>query len=280
MIELRARRGFTMITVLWVMTAAAIVAAAGALAGRNAVNAASNRVHLARAFWLASGCVARVQAAVDTTLALAKTFEDAADTWRMLGRAVPPPDRCSISLEAAGTRLDINSASEEMLRSLFVALGYDGAQSLAAAVGDWRESNGALADLRELACLRGFENMTDLDSVLTTEPGRISLATAPATVLLAVPGFTRETADRVVELERAGTPVVDVASLSALVSRSSADTLLARFAEVVRLTTTTPDAWIVTTRVSVGKPPVTVTLSRRLLRDGKRAVVVASRSEL
>lgn len=301
------RRGFTMITILWVMTLAAIVATAGALAGRNAVNAAINRVHLDRAFWTATGCVARVRAAIDGTLDAAKTFDDAASTWRILGRVVLPVSTdsdCTIALEAAGTRLDMNDASEEMLQNLFVALGYgDDAEPLAAALADWRDSddvtrpagaerdwyaaahrelprNAPLADRRELARVRGFENVRAFDAVLTADPGRVCLATAPPGVLLAVPGFTRETADRIVALQSAGTPVTDVASLLALVSRSSADAMLAHFPEIVRVTTTDPDAWILSVRASAGTPAVSVTLVRRLLRAGKRAVVAASRSEL
>jgi general secretion pathway protein K len=298
-----------MITVLWVMTVAAIVAAAGALSGRNAVNAATNRVHLARAFWIASGCVARARAAIDTALAAAPSFEEAANRWRVLRRVVLPvpgvdPADCAVSLEAAGTRLDMNGATEEMLQNLFVAIGYrNEADALTAALADWRDSddvtrpegaerdwyaterrelprNAPLADIRELSRVRGFANLGALESFLTAEPGHVSLATAPATVLLAVPGFTRETADQVIALQDAGTPVTDVTSLLGLVSRSSADSMLARFPDIVRVTTPDPDAWILTARSIVGVPPVAVTLSHRLLRAGKRAVVVSSRSEL
>jgi len=296
-----------MITVLWVMTVAGIVATAGALAGRNAVNAATNRAHLERALWTAMGCVARVESAIDATLAAARTYDEAADTWRVLERAALPLSNvaaaeCTIGLEAAGTRLDVNEASEEMLRNTFVALGYgNDAESLVAALADWRDSdsvarplgaerdwylaarrdaprNAPLADIRELARVRGFENPTVFDSVLTTEPGRVSLATAPVTVLLAVPGFTRETAEEIVALQRAGTPIADVTSILGLVSRASADSIRARYPDIARVTTPDPDAWILNVRATIGAPPVSVTLARRLLRDAKRAVVAGSRS--
>lgn len=296
-----------MITVLWVMTVAAIVAMAGELAGRNALNGAANRVHLERALWLARGCAARGQAAVDTALAAGRTFEAAADTWRVLQRAVLPlagvDSECAIVLEAAGTRLDVNAATEEMLRRFFTGLGFSAdADALAAAIVDWRDSddvvrpagaerdwyaaasrelprNAPLADIRELALVRGFENLEPFASEMTAEQGRVSLATAPASVLLAVPGFTPETADRIVALQNAGTPVSDLASLLGLVSQASADSMLAHFPEIVRAATPDPDAWILTVRASVGTPPVAVTLSHRLLRAGKRSVVTSSRSE-
>jgi general secretion pathway protein K len=295
-----------MITVLWVMTVAAIVAASAALSGRNAVNAATNRVHLSRAFWAATACMARAQATIDSVLASSRSFDASADAWRILGRAALPVssvDLCVTSLEAAGTRLDMNEASEEMLTNLFVAIGHaSDAAALAAALADWRDSddvarpdgaerdwyatarrelprNAPLADIRELGRVRGFERLMDFEPYMSAEPGRLSLATAPVPVLLAVPGFTRETAERVVELQQAGTPVADLMSLLGMVSRSSADSMLARFPDIARVTTPDPDAWILTVRSVAGAPPVTVTLSRRLLRAGKRAVVTSSRSD-
>jgi len=295
-----------MITVLWVMTVGAIVTMAGGLAGRNAVNAATNRVHLERALWIARGCAARALAAIDTALASGKTFNAAADTWRMLGRVVPVVgvNECTVALEAAGTRLDVNDATEEMLQRLFVGLGFSAdADALVAALADWRDSddvtrpagaerdwyatsrrelprNGPLADIRELARVRGFEGLRQFEAAMTAEHGRVSLATAPASVLIAVPGFTQETADQIVALQNAGTPVSDVASLLGLVSRSSADSMLAHFPEIVRVTTPDPDAWLLSVRASVGPPQVEVTLSLRLLRAGKHIVVASSRSEL
>ncbi|MGH7615913.1 MAG: general secretion pathway protein GspK [Gemmatimonadaceae bacterium] len=303
----RARDGFTMITVLWVMTVAAVVAAAGALHGRDSVNAAINRLHLDRAFWLATACVSRAESAIDARLASAASLDDAAAAWRVLGRVVPPmivaDPACTITLEAAGTRLDVNGASEEMLENLFAAIGRDDAVDLASSLADWRDSddvarpggaerdwyastrrdlprNGPLADLRELRRVRGFEQPGTFDSVFTTEPGRVSLATAPVSVLLAVPGFTRETADQLVALEEAGTPVPDVLSVLGLVSKASADSLRARYPDIVRVTTPDPDAWLLAVRASVGAPAVSVTLVRRLLRGGRRAVVVGARSYL
>jgi general secretion pathway protein K len=303
------RSGFAMITVLWVMTVASFMAAAAALAGRNAVNATRNRTQLERAFWLAQGCAARVQSAIDDTLRAAETFEDAAQTWRVLDRAVLPiartnPADCTVTLEAAGTRVDVNAASDEMIGALLRTLGYgQDAGSLVDALADWRDTddvqrpsgaerewyvaagrevprNGPLADIHELARVRGFEDIARFDSVLSAEPGRVSLATASVPVLLAVPGFTSETAERIVELRDAGSPVPDVLSLLDDLSPSSADAIMSRYSDIVRVTTPDPDAWILTVRGSSGYPPSTVVLDRRLVRTGKRCVVARTRSVL
>jgi general secretion pathway protein K len=299
-----------MITVLWVMTVGAIVAAAGTLAGRNSVNGAINRVHLERAFWMTTGSLARVEWAIDSALGASKSVEDAAATWRVLQNVVIPSQardlqypECLLTFEAAGTRLDLNAASDTSLRNLFVALGREtDADALTAALEDWRDSddvarpggaerdwyaaerrevprNAPLADVRELHRVRGFEQIAAFAPFLTTETGRVSLATASVPVLRSVPGFTRETADRIAGLQAASTPPADVTSLLGMVSPASADSLRDHFPEIMRMTTPDPDAWILAARCTVGSPPVSVTLAHRLLRAEKRAVVVSSRSE-
>jgi type II secretory pathway component PulK len=74
------RRGFAMITTLWVMTVASVIALAGALTGRSAVNATRHRTQLERGFWIASGCASRIRAAIDNALAESETFEAAGRT--------------------------------------------------------------------------------------------------------------------------------------------------------------------------------------------------------
>jgi len=138
--------------------------------------------------------------------------------------------------------------------------------------------NGPLADIRELARVRGFEDIARFDTVLNTEPGRVSLATAPVTVLMALPGFTRETAERVAELHDAGTPLRDLLELPGLLSQTSRSALLARYADLARASTVDPDAWILTTRAAVGFPPSAVVLEWRLVRADRRGVVLRTRT--
>jgi DNA uptake protein ComE-like DNA-binding protein len=230
----------------------------------------------------------------------------AAARWRVIDREVRPSTvaltgNCDVSLEAAGTRLDVNAASDEMLVRLLRAVGHgDEAIEMVDALEDWRDTNdvsrpsgaerewytGAhrmiprnadIADIRELARVRGFEDLARYDSVLTTEMGRVSLATAPVSVLMAVPGITRETAERIVALRDAGTPLRDAAELPYMVSAASRAELLEHFPEIVRLTTADPDAWIMVTRAQAGFPPSTVALEWRLVRSGARVVVVRTR---
>ena len=293
-----------MITVLWVMTVGSIIAVAASLSGRTTFNGARNRVQSERALWTALGCARHMQAMIDDLLHGAPTLDGSALIWRTLDRqtraAAPPIDSaCRVELEAAGTKLDVNAASGEMLTTLLRGLGEsDGsAMALAAALEDWRDTdnvavpagaerdwyhaaqrveprNAPLADIRELGLVRGFEDLSRFDSVLTTEPGRVSLATAPITVLLAVPGFTRETAELIATLHDAGTPLRDPASIIGQLSTESVDAMIAHYPEITRLTTADPDAWIVTTSVSNGVPATTDVLRWRLARAGRRCVVV------
>jgi type II secretory pathway component PulK len=303
----RNRDGFVMLTTLWVMSIASIVAMSAVVVGRHAVAEGSARVELERARWSALACERRALAAVDDILEQAPTFDAAAHTWRTLGRpllASPLVAGCNLALEAAGTRLDINSASSEMIVNLLGAIGRsDDAAQMADALADWLDGddnaspagaerqwyesvkqipprNGPLADLAELRRVRGFEQANEMDSVVSVDPGRVSLATAPVSVLMAVPGITRETAERIVELQAAGTPVNELLAVTGSISRTSIDALAARFPDAVRATTPDPDAWLVRVRVSRGLPAVSVLLDWRIIRIGHRCAVARTKSVL
>jgi general secretion pathway protein K len=299
-----------MITVLWLIAAASIVALTGTLAGRTTVSAARNRVQAERAFWAGVGCARRTQAEIDSLLGAAATLDEDASIWRMLDRRIVPHAKssswpCEVWLEAAGARMDVNAATPEMIGSVLRTLGESDGQAaaMADALMDWRDTdqvasplgaerpwyereiralprNAPLEDIRALALVRGFENISLFASVFTTEPGRISLAHASAEVLSAVPGITRETADLIASLSEMGTPVIDVSTLAGRVSAQSATELMSRYADIVRFTTSDPDAWLLDVRATNGDPKTTVTIHWRLIRTGRRCSVVRSRTAL
>ena len=289
-----------MLTILWITTIAAVVAMSAALTARHGVSEGAARVWLERARWEALGCERRAVAAIDLVLRDAPTATDAAAAWRTLARHLayaPSIADCDVRLEAAGTRLDVNGASQEMLANLFDALGLESeAPALVDALADWMDAdddprpygaerdwyelagrflprNASMPDARELARVRGFEQTRGFDSVLTTEPGRVSLATAPVPVLMAVPGITRETAEQIVALQEAGTPLRDLLEITRLISSSSVSALQARYVDAVRVTTPDPDAWLVQVRVAHGSPAVSVQLEWRVIRTGRGCAV-------
>ncbi len=297
-----------MITVLWVMAVAAVVTATGALAGRLAAHASRNRAELERAYWTAAGCASRARAGIDALLR-DKTIGDAATVvWRTLDRRVTNAmtfdHACDVRLEALGTRLDANTASDEMVARLLSALGIPETRTheMVDALADWKDSddvaqgagaerswyvaehreqprNGPIAAVRELARVRGFERISDFDTVFGVDGGRVSLATAPVSVLMSIPGVTRETAETIARLRQQGEPIGDLLAVTELVSSTSADSLRARYADAAHVSTATPDGWILTVRASSGFPPNTATLAMRLVRDGDAARLVFTRSD-
>jgi type II secretory pathway component PulK len=296
-----------LLTILWILTVAAVVAMSAALIGRHAVLEGAARVELERGRWIALACERRMVAAIDRALETAPTLDQATVVWRTLARVVagsPLVDHCDASLEAAGTRLDLNDASEEMIVRLLDAAGFtDDASQMADALEDWIDTddeprpvgaeaswyestarlkprNGPLASIAELHRVRGFERTSALDNFAAVVPGRVSLATAPIPVLMAVPGITRETAEQIVTMQAAGTPTNDLISLVGMISHASADSLAARYADAVSATTPDPDAWLVRVRVGRGSPAVAVVLEWRVIRTGRRCVVTSTRSQI
>ena len=296
-----------LLTTLWIITVAAVTALGAALVGRHAILAGAARVELERGRWQALGCERRVEAAIDVALDSAPTSADERIVWRILPQALlgsPFLAGCDVSLEAAGTRLDVNDAPEEMLIRLFDAIGLEAeALSLADALEDWIDPdddprpfgaerewyesagrlaprNDSVADIRELSRVRGFDAIGPIDSLTTTSPGRVSLATAPVSVLMAVPGITRETAEAIVAMQRAGAPIDALRSIVGSISEQSAAGLAARYSDAERLTTPDPDAWLVRVQVARGQPRVVVRLEWRVIRAGRGCIVASTRSQL
>ncbi len=297
-----------MITMLWVMAVAAVVVATGALAGRLAVHASRNRSELERAYWMAFGCASRARAGIDALLRDGTTDDAATAVWRTLDRRVTHAmtfgRACEVQLEALGTRLDANTASDEMVVRLLFALGVPEARTheMVDALADWKDSddvargsgaerswyvaehreqprNAPIADVRELAHVRGFERISDFDTLFGVDEGRVSLATAPVSVLMSIPGVTRETAETIAQLRQRGEPVGDLLAVTGLVSSTSAESLSARYADAAHVSTAAPDGWILTVRASSGFPPNTATLTMRLVRDGEAARLAFARSD-
>jgi type II secretory pathway component PulK len=295
-----------MLTTLWIMSVAAVVAMGAALVGRHAVMEGSVRVELERGRWQALACERRTVATIDSVLS-AGSFDDATRIWRVLPaalRGAPLIAGCDVRLEAAGTRLDVNDVDEEMITNELDVIGLkDQAPALADALEDWIDAdddprpsgverpwyesqgralprNGPLAAVAELRRVKGFEKIGGLDSIMTTDPGRVSLATAPVAVLMSVPGMTQEAAAAIVDKQLAGTPVPDLLSIVGLLSDAASSALSSRFADAVRATTPDPDAWFVRVFVTRGTPPATVELEWRVIRTGKRCVVSSTKSRI
>lgn len=301
----RARKGFVLLAVLWVLVGLAALGLALSLVGRDAIGATQNRVSLARAHWLAEGCVSAARAVIADELA---DHDRAGATWRAIDDVVAasPALRvmgCDLSVRAAGTALDVNTADAEQLHRALLAMHVMplAADSIVDAILDWRDPddeprsngaerewyreqhrfaprNGPIADGRELARIRGLETFTGIDSVFGVEGGRVPLGHAPRAVLLALPGFTDELADRITELRERRALPAELLTVAGALSPSARDSLAARYAEVVSLVTIDPDAWILTARGRDAMSLVVATVEVKLARAGTRAAVLRHRS--
>lgn len=297
--ERRPERGFALLSVLLVVAGAAAISLALALESRTGFEAGRNRVNAEKAYWRARGCLAESLTAVRDRIARESSAHARSLLWRSLMSEPSTSDTaCVVTFEAVGSRLNVNAATEEQLIALF-AISRLGASrtDLAHALHDWIDAddqrrpngaerawyaanrrvaprNGPLADPSEIAHVRGFESLAaTLVGLIGTEPARISLDHAPEEVLATLPGFTAEVRARVLERRAMGIPVGDLNELLGMVSPSAAEGLRERFPELVRLSVAGTESWVITSRASVGAPPVSATVQAEIALAGSGAAV-------
>ncbi len=311
----RTREGFVLLAVLWVMVGVTALGLALALAARNAIRSAENRRAATIAAWGAEGCAERARSVIEDVLdgraaGAGVPLAYSRGGWRTLDRTVAESSLmhasgCAVELRAAGSTIDVNGASEELLRHFFTALDLPAERrdSLVDALLDWRDAddvprpsgaerawyererriaprNAPLQDARELAHIRGFDALPGIDSLLGVEPGRIDLGHAPLLVLGALPGFGSEAVARVAEERLRGAAPADLLSLAARLSPNARSMLVSRYADLARLTVVEPDAWLLTSRARAGEPAITAVVELRLVRAGSRAAIVRRRSRV
>jgi hypothetical protein len=312
-----SRSGFALVAVLWVLIGVAALSTASLALARDSVGASRNRISATRAQWLAEGCAERARAAISE--AFARHTADrrgTASPWRSLDRVVDGSlvlsavEDCAVEMNAAGMRVNINTASGEQLTRLFVVLGLTElrADSLSSAILDWRDAddvphttgaesawytahslrtprNAPLADRTELRFVRGFDELptTVQEAVLQSvdvESGRVPIGHAPLVTLASLPGFTEVVLGVVGAARESRNPHQDLRSIgAALPPAARADFNRERLA-IEHLTTSDPDAWILFARGWSGAPSVEAIVELRLVRAGDRAAVTRRRTWL
>lgn len=296
------RRGFALLAVLWAVVGISVLSLALGLVARETVGAAQNRVDETRARWRAEGCAEAARAAIDASL---EARGDA--SWRDLDRALSAEyattlPECDVVLRAAGSRLDLNDATAQELRLLFRADGVTpvAADSLADAILDWRDpdtlprASGAerhwylqarqlvppdapFVSGAEVTLVRGATRVARLDTLLDVQDARVYIARAPAAVLRALPGFTDQAVDAVLELRARGALPVDMGAIGSVVAEPARAILIGHLADLSAAATLSPDAWILTTRATQGPRRVAALVELRLVRAGSRAAVTVRR---
>lgn len=273
------RSGFALLATLWLVIGIGVVGLEWGLRARDQRRVAMNAVDAVAARAAAESGVAHVRARLDQALDRsqdpAQPGEPRAelDPWRDLELVVPDSvGRAGdvgwrVRLEDAGSRLDLNRATEDELRRLLVALRIDAgrADRVAQSVADWRDAddahrargaerewyeragravlprNGPFQRVSELRHVRDvdeklYERVAPFLSVNGT--GRINLLAAPRPVLVALPGLGEEAVRALERRRRQGRPLPTVASLGDELSPAARQELSENLPRLMARTTT------------------------------------------
>ena len=292
------KRGYVLIVVLWSVVAMGTLTAGVLLVARQAVATTGNRIALGRARWRAEGCASSALSRIELALRQSETSESAWAAVDSIELVVPG---CSFDVRAFGSTLDVNRASEIGLYRLAhtAGLGVARAESLAAAIVDWRDadddprpsgaerdwyraaerispSNAPFQDITELLSVRGSDWLPGLDTVLSTESDPVLLTRAPAPVLAALPYIGSEAIEAIIGARREK-PHPGLPFISERLSPRARAQLIAGLQTLLEITTKEPQGW--TLHASSRDPTgVEASIELRIARDGSRAAILRRRS--
>jgi type II secretory pathway component PulK len=284
-----SRRGFVLITVLWVVAALSALVGLSLAVARTGVETTRNRSALTRGEWAREACVEILLSkyAGNQSIRSLDTIDLGRGTW------------CRAELTDPAARLNLNQASPQALRSLI------GNDTLTDALLDWRDPdsierplgaeaswyrdartrlprNGPLAAIEELRLVRGFDSasVSRLAGLLTVEGiGEINLTTAPRQVLETLPGLGPEAVSVVLARRGTGEPLRSSEHLISLLSPSARQVLLRDYQEFTRRAVYSASRFVATFEGGVrGMAPVsraTITL----VPAAGRLAVIRRRSE-
>ncbi len=233
------------------------------------------------------------------------------DPWRAPQELMVPEltfgdARYALLLRDVGAALNLNEATEEILRQFFTQgldLDYAEADQIAQAILDWRDEdelpriNGAEREeyLDEEALVlppnRDFLDVDELRHVMGITPeiyiraaphltlfgdGQININSAPEVVLLAIPGMDRGGAEEIIRLRESGYLPRSDEELQALLSTSVAEAIDAQGRNFSSRTTYTTDEVEIIAQGMVDGGVVQVT-SRVVVRRGNTEAEVIRR---
>jgi general secretion pathway protein K len=217
----RNEQGVALIIVLWMLALLTVIANSMVVSIRSEVQVAGNQVATARTEAAADAGVFRAVAALSLP---------ATDSRQWQGNGIPhewsfADTRMTITVFDEGGKVDLNTAPESLLASLFRSVGVESvaADNLADAIADWRDvddlrrphgaerddyvaagvdygpRNGNFESIEELRQVLGmsdelYRRVAPLVTVYSGQTG-VDCSAAPRGVLLAVPGATPEQVD-------------------------------------------------------------------------------------
>jgi type II secretory pathway component PulK len=227
-----SRRGFALITVLWVITTLSVLTGAGLVVARIGSTTTRNRVLLARAEWAREACGEILQARFAHNAAIREvtTVELGRRTW------------CRAGLDDPAARINLNTVDRESL-ALLVASVRVSRTFVDAVIARRRQD--VIYDLREVSGVDSIV-LSRLGPFVTTRgTGVINVNAAPPEVLRLLLGVTEE-AVAVIMSRRTTRPLQNADELAGALSRSSRAALLTSYAEFVRSAVFAPPQLIVT----------------------------------
>lgn len=232
------RRGFALLTVLWLVALLGGVTSGVLLLVRREQRLSTNRGQITRIRWAQNACLAILQArfAEHPEVRVIDSTELGHGVW------------CRATVTDLAARVNLNLATGAILRAVL------GSDSLVAAVMDWRDADsvpeargaerpwyaarqrdgprdGPFRSVRELRLVRGFEgaSLTWLDSAFTVEgDGRINPNLVSPAILRAHPGFDTEA----IHMVAMGPPITSLDQLMGRVSSASRRTVAAAYREL------------------------------------------------
>lgn len=278
------RRGFALLTALWLLVSLATVAAGTLAAARIGSVTSQNRMVLRRASWAAEACVAILLARYDS--AAPGRGVDSTD----LGRGT----WCRATVEDPSSRLNLNRASAEELQRLL------GDPSLTDAVLDWRDRdddprpagaeretyealhrapprNDAFAAVAELQHVLGFERVTLawLEARLTVRgDGTINVMTAHPDVVRAPGFFTEAEIELILAARATGRRLRSVDDLLARIGPTRRDELAHRYGTLISSLAFAPHELIAEVQGGVRDSPIRAHLTLTLVPLPSRLAMV------
>jgi len=215
-----SRQGFTLLAVLWVLTALTAIAGTGMLVARLGQQTTRNRILLARAEWAREACgeILLARFAANASVRTVDPIDLGRGTW------------CRATLEDPAAKLNANTADADALRQLFSSVG---AQPGLADSVIARRRQGTIYDLRQVPGIDSGVAVRLGSYVTVRGTGVIDVNAARPEVLRTLPGLTEEAVFLLVN-RRSDRPVHNADELAGFLSRSSRTALLSSYAEFVR----------------------------------------------
>ena len=305
------RRGFALLAALWLLVAFSVASLALSAAGRARRLAAANLVEATVVQTAAAGGLDQLRERL--AMRLDAALGSALDPWRGVDSILPDTlalgaSRVLLSARDAGAALNLNRATEEELRRLFVALRVDAGEAdrLAQAIADWRDPDSwhrARGAERDAYLAAGaahlprdgpFQSLTELLDVRGMTPalfarvqpqltllgsGQINVNVADRPVLLALPGMTEEAVAVLLRYRRQRHTLNLVTDLQRELSPAARRELAANLPALLARTTTETREVEVTSEAWLPGSPVRGRVSGLLVRSRGVVFYVWSRVE-